>query len=93
MRIIAASIDLNKIDKSRIVEGKNGALYYNLTIMCNDSKDKYDNDVSVQQGQTKEEREAKAKAVYLGNGKTVYDNTNTTKKEPTGTPAIDDLPF
>ena len=30
-QIINASIDLSKIDKSKIVEGKNGAKYYNFS--------------------------------------------------------------
>lgn len=71
-KIIAASIDLTKIDRTRIVKGKNGAEYYNITIICNDTADQYNNDTSIQQGQTKEEREAKAAKVYLGNGKTIY---------------------
>lgn len=73
-KLIGASIDLSKIDKSRIIEGKNGAKYYNITISVNDEKDKYGNDCAITQGQTKEEREAKEKKVYLGNGKTFWDS-------------------
>lgn len=93
--IIGGSIDLNKIDKSRIVEGKNGAKYYNVTVIINDTKDQYGNDVSFQQGQTKEERAAKAKAVYIGNGKKVWSSdgsANTTVSEPKNND-IQDLPF
>ena len=67
-KLISASIDLSKIDKSKIVE-KNGAKYYNITISLNDEKDKYGNDCAIMQEQTKEERLAKEKKVYLGNGK------------------------
>ena len=67
-KLISASIDLSKIDKSKIVE-KNGAKYYNITISLNDEKDKYGNDCDIMQEQTKEERLAKEKKVYLGNGK------------------------
>lgn len=70
--IIAGSIDLNKIDKSRIVTGKNGAKYYNISIIINDTKDQYGNDCSIQEGQTKEERSAKKERKYIGNGKTIY---------------------
>ena len=70
--IIAASIDLTKIDKARIVEGKNGQKYYNITVRVNDEKDQYDNDAAITEGQTKEEREAKAKPKYLGNGRIVW---------------------
>jgi len=70
--IISASIDLAKIDTSRIVAGKNGAQYYNISINVNDEADQYGNNASVVTNQTKEEREAKAPKVYLGNGKTVW---------------------
>lgn len=74
MKIIAASIDLSKIDKSRIIEGKKGGKYYNITITLNDEPDQYEYDVSITEGQTKEERERKDKRKYIGNGKTVFDS-------------------
>ena len=83
MKVISVSIDLNKIDRTRIVEGKNGAKYYNITVICNDTKDQYGNDVAVTIGQTKEERAAKTKAVYLGNGRTVYSSDTPTQEPPT----------
>lgn len=70
--IISASIDLTKIDKSKIIKGKNGAEYYNIQVMINDKKDKYDNDVSVIQGQTKEERQRKDNKQYIGNGRVIW---------------------
>jgi hypothetical protein len=70
--IIGVSIDLNKIIKSKIKEGKNGAKYYNLTILVNNDKDQYGNDVAVIEPQSKEEREAKEKKTYIGNGKVIY---------------------
>lgn len=72
MKIISASIDLNKIDKTKIVEGKNGAKYYNLSIIVNDTANQYGQDVSIAQEQSKEQREAKTPRLYLGNGKTVW---------------------
>lgn len=68
--------------------------------MVNDEKDQYGNDVSVQNSQTKEERESGAAKVYLGNGKIVYSkdadktaaNTTTAPVGPTNFPD-DDLPF
>ena len=96
-QILAASIDLTKIDKSRIVQGKNGAQYYNITIIVNDTKDQYGNDISVQQGQTKDERAAKASKVFIGNGKIIYDSgSKASTPQPTSTEAdngIDKLPF
>ena len=78
-KIISASIDLSKIDKSKIKAGKAGQKYYNISIILNDEKDQYGNDISVVEGQTKEEREAKTKKVYLGNGKTIWEGTSPAK--------------
>ena len=75
-KIIAASIDLTKLDKSRIKPGKNGAEYYDISIILNDQPNQYGQDTSITTGQTKEERAAKVKASYIGNGKTVYDSAN-----------------
>ena len=76
-KIIAASIDLTKLDKSRIKPGKNGAEYYDISIILNDQPNQYGQDASITTGQTKEERAAKVKATYIGNGKTVYDSNNS----------------
>ena len=97
MRIIAASIDLSKIDKSRIVDGKNGAKYYDLNIIVNDEKNQYDQDVSISAGQTKDERTAKVPKVFIGNGKTVYvkepDNNSTQQNSQNNSSSSSDLPF
>ncbi len=76
-KIIAASIYLTKLDKSRIIPCKNGAEYYDISIILNDQPNQYGQDTSITTGQTKEERAAKVKASYIGNGKTVYDSNNT----------------
>lgn len=78
MKIISASIDVTKIDKSKLVEGKNGAKYLNIDIIVNDEKNKFGNDTGITLKQTKEERDSKAKKVYIGNGKTVWEK----KTEP-----------
>ena len=49
-------------------EGK----YVNYTLSINDKPDQYGNNCSVTLSQTKEEREAKAKKTYVGNGKVVW---------------------
>jgi hypothetical protein len=103
-RIISASIDLAKIDRSKITKGKNGQKYYSISISVNDEADKFGNDVAITTGQSKEEREAKAAKVYLGNGKTVW-ASETPGAKPASAPAKaaaapaaaqsldDDLPF
>lgn len=78
-QIIQASIDLNKIDKSKIQTTdkngnpfKNGAKYLNVSITINDDPDNYGNHASIAINQSKEEREAGQAKVYLGNGKIVW---------------------
>lgn len=72
-KIIAASIDVTKIDKSKLIKGKKGT-YLNINITLNDEADNYGNHASISIGQSQEEREAKASKVYLGNGKVVWSN-------------------
>lgn len=90
-------IDVSKISKEKLYQGKKGT-YLNLTIWVNDEKDNYGNIASIQEGQTKEEREAKRPVNYLGNLKTndvpqqstqqSTANTNSPSNVPT-----DELPF
>ena len=86
-QIISASIDLTKIDKSKINNHKNGSAYYNIDIFIKDEKDQYGNDCAISQSQSKEEREAKDKKVYIGNGKSVW-NSDSSQSENKA-----DLPF
>lgn len=92
------SIDVSKIDKTKLIEGKKG-MYLNLTVALNDEKDNYDNDVSAWQGQTKEEVQSKAPKTYLGNGRVFWSNDSSTTSQSnneTGTTSNDDhddLPF
>jgi len=94
--IYSASIDLSLIDKSKITE-KNGKKYYNINVIINDKENEYGQILSITENQTKEEREAKVKQKYLGNGKLVWtDNKSselTQPKQAESKPAEDDLPF
>lgn len=67
--MIVVSIDVTKIDKSKLVDGKNGQKYYSLVVDELRTPDKYDNTHTVYQNQSKEERAAKTAKVYIGNGK------------------------
>jgi hypothetical protein len=98
-KILTGSIDLNKIDKTKIVttdkNGKpfeNGAKYLNVVVWLNDEADQYGNNASIQISQSKEEREAGVKATYIGNLKEPQSRNN----EPTSTRTAsveDTLPF
>lgn len=62
--IITLSIDLTKIDKSKLKDGK----YLNTQIFINDET-KFGNNVSMSYSQNKEERESKQPKQYIANGK------------------------
>lgn len=76
-------IDLNKIDESKVFQGKKGR-YLEVTVAINDDSDSYGNNVSAWIGQTTEEREAKTPKQYLGNGKVFWTNGNVSKGELAG---------
>lgn len=103
MIIQNVSIDVMKIDKAKLIEGKNGAKYYSCDIILSDTPNQYGQDVSVSTAQTKEERAEKAKRHYIGNGKKVFDSNLggvkvstaqpiAERSQPTQQP-LDDLPF
>ena len=69
--LINGSIRVDKLPKEKFIKGKDGAVYYNLTIAVNDET-RYGNNVAFMDSQTKEEREAKMPKTYLGNGKVIW---------------------
>lgn len=96
-----ANIDLNKIPKDKIYQGKKGK-YLPITITINDELGNYGDSGPIIVEQTKEEREAKVDKVYLGNVKIVWTNGVNVDAAPRegGTPQAaaapmpaDDLPF
>ena len=92
-KLITASIDVTKLDKGKLVKGKKGT-YANLTIWLNDEVDQFGNNVSIQQSLSKEEREAGAAKIYLGNGKQYDDGKATTQSSVAkNDEGDDDLPF
>ena len=85
-KLLTGSIDLSKIDKTKIVDRdkdgnlfQNGAKYLNIVVWINDEADKYGNNASIQISQSKEERESGVKAIYIGNLKEPQSRNN----EPT----------
>jgi hypothetical protein len=95
--IINLSIDLSKVDKGRLVDGK----YLNTQVFINDES-KFGNNVSMAYSQSKEERESKVSKQYIANGKVVWtDNVikvaeKEVEKEVNNATKIeekDDLPF
>lgn len=95
-KMLTGSIDLTKIDKSKVVTTDkngnpftNGAKYLNVVVWLNDESDQYGNNASIQISQSKEEREQKQKAVYIGNLKSF----KSEQKTPSSNQEDDDLPF
>lgn len=94
---VSISIDVTKIDKSRIneVTKKDGSVakYVNLTTFINPSEeDQYGNHGFIAQSQTKEERESGAeRPPILGNCKVIYTEGGQPKKQDDFLSA--DVPF
>jgi|SRR5690606_27161831 len=100
-RMLIGSIDLNKIDKNKIVTTDkngnpfdNGAKYLNVVVWVNDENDQYGNIASIQESISKEERESGVKATYIGNLKDLQtQSTNqeaSTNSKPQGSGVKDD---
>lgn len=92
--LISLSIDATKVTKARMKDGK----YINITINISDEVDKYGNNVSAWENQTKDERESKAKRNYLGNGKVLYTSGDIFKPEngasaPAKEDTTNEIPF
>ena len=89
-KTISLKIDVTKIDKERLYQGKKG-VYLDAILMFDTEKDKYDNNGMIVQSVSKEEREAGTQGNILGNAK------DLTRDEPV--PVVnepdndDELPF
>jgi hypothetical protein len=90
---ISMSINVAKIDKSRLFEGKNGAKYLNLTSFIDTNvTGQYGDHGTIKQSTTKEERESGVQTEILGNVKVFYTGEST-QAEPqrNAKPGDDDL--
>ena len=85
--LINASIRVDKLPKEKFIKGKDGAVWYNLTVSVSDET-RFGNNVAITDSQTKEEREAKKQKNYLGNGKVVWTDGNVVLAEKENTDHI-----
>jgi hypothetical protein len=94
--LISLSIDVTKITKSKIKDGK----YLDVTISVDDQTNQWGKKASIYESQTKEERDSKASKSYIGGVKVVWTtgtitvaekSSNETKKAPE--PPQEELPF
>jgi len=74
--LISLSIDVTKITKSKIKDGK----YLEVTISVDDQTNQWGKNASIYESQTKEERESKASKTYIGGGKVVQPRSYRSNK-------------
>lgn len=89
--LINFSLNVAKLPKEKFIAGKDGAVYVNLTMSVNDET-RYGNNTGIYVSQTQEEREAKKKKTYLGNGKVVWNNGNILNAEKEVQEAVQEHP-
>jgi len=88
-KLLTGSINLSKIDKSKLFTSQKNEKFLNVSVWINDETDNYGNIASIQQ-QTKKD-EAK---IYIGNLKEYVpkEQQNNTPEPPVPTDS-DDFPF
>jgi hypothetical protein len=72
-QLIAIKIDVSKIDKARLFEGKNGAKYLDAVVFVNPEQGQYGDNGMITQSVSKEERDSGVKGNILGNVKVLGD--------------------
>jgi len=82
---INISIDVSKIDKSRLFKGKKGVYMDVTTFIDTDNPDQYDQHGFISQSTSKEEREAGVKTPILGNCKVFFNSASSTPPIPSTT--------
>lgn len=93
-KLIAIKIDVSKIDKERLFQGKKGS-YLDATVFLNDEEGQYGDNGMITQSVSKEEREAGVKGNILGNVKILGefgDNKPASAPAPAAVES-DDIPF
>jgi hypothetical protein len=95
---ITASICVSKIPREAIKVAENGQKYISIVIAEGKEPDAYGNTHYITLSQTKEQREAKEKKVYIGNGKAYQPKASApvSAEDVAAMPSVteaDDLPF
>ena len=98
-RIVRLKLDVTKIDKARLFQGKKG-VYLDATVFLNDEAGQYGDNGMITQDVSKEEREAGNKGAILGNATIfkVLDDSgqaapNSTAEATAKVEDMDDIPF
>jgi len=83
--IASISLDVKKIDKSKLKDGR----YLNLDLSIRDELNQYGQNVSVYYNRSKEERDQEMPKSYLGNGKVVWTDGNISTGKSTQQETVD----
>ncbi len=89
--LINFSLDVKSLPQEKFQEHPNGKVYINLTMSVNDET-RYGNNTGIYVSQTQEEREAKKKKTYIGNGKVVWNNGTIVNAEKEVQEAVQEHP-
>lgn len=84
---IVASICLDDVPKSAIVQANNGKKYLNFIVSKRQTVGQYGHTHTIYLSQTQEERNAKADKVYIGDGK-----EHVTQLQQTPAPVVEQTP-
>ena len=79
---INISIDVSKIDKTRLFKGKKGTYMDLTTFIDTNNPDQYNQHGFVSQSTSKEEREQGVKTPILGNCKVFFDSNSSDMPTP-----------
>ena len=71
-KLISIKVDVTKLDKAKFFKSDKGAVYADLDVWINEDEEEDWKKVSINQSQTKEERDAKAQKTFCGNGKLLF---------------------
>lgn len=88
-QMIQLKIDVSKIDKTKLYNGKKGT-YLDATLFLNDQVDQYGNHGFIVQSVSKEERESGQRGTVLGNVK-IFQKAEQSENQTNG--SDNDLPF
>jgi len=86
-------IDVTKIDKTRIFEGKNGKYVDMVCFIDTEEQDQYGNNGRIDQSVKKEEKQQGVKGPILGNAKVFWKDENTQQVKQEKESFDSDVPF
>ena len=92
MKLLKGKIDVTKIEKSKLFKGAKST-YLDIDIWLDDKEDKYGQYGNIHQSLNKEESEAGAAKIFIGNVRKVYDIDTKQESKQDVSPSKDELPF